>query len=292
MIMDQGNDRIASPARAPDFSRLAETLAGRRVALIGFESDEADRIRSALERVRAYSHVITGIASHPGLSPLARFDLCIVNASPGAGADAMRAVDRLVQSRMPGLLIASREELMEHALEVASAQHDFLVRPWEPEDLVLRVFRVARQGDASRAARERPSEQSIVIADDDATTVLLMTAMLKNSQIKCEVAKDGAQALRLARTSRPELILLDVMMPEMDGFEVLEALRRDPLTRDVPIVLLSACNSESDVVRGLSLGADDYIVKPFHPQEMLARVQRLLSIDPAAPRRSSSRSGP
>lgn len=86
----------------------------------------------------------------------------------------------------------------------------------------------------------------------------------------------GAEGLRLARATPPDLILLDLMLPEMDGFEVCRRLRQDPVTHAVPLVMLTARGDEVDRVLGLELGADDYVVKPFSPREVVARVRAVL----------------
>ena len=92
----------------------------------------------------------------------------------------------------------------------------------------------------------------------------------------CHVAANGKQALESARALKPSAIILDVNMPYIDGFEVLSTLRNDPETADVPIVMLTSVQQESDIVRGFGLGADDYVVKPFNPMELLARIRRLV----------------
>jgi DNA-binding response OmpR family regulator len=86
----------------------------------------------------------------------------------------------------------------------------------------------------------------------------------------------GSAAFEAALAETPDLVILDVKMPGMDGFEVLERLRRTPAYRAIPIIMLTSMGSEADVVRGFSLGADDYILKPFSPTELSARVRRLL----------------
>jgi DNA-binding response OmpR family regulator len=92
----------------------------------------------------------------------------------------------------------------------------------------------------------------------------------------CHIAANGKQALESARALKPSAIILDVNMPYIDGFEVLSTLRNDPETADIPIVMLTSVQQESDIVRGFGLGADDYIVKPFNPMELLARIRRLV----------------
>ena len=89
-------------------------------------------------------------------------------------------------------------------------------------------------------------------------------------------SKSGAEGLRLAHGSPPDLVVLDLMLPEVDGLEVCRRLRRDPATQTVPIVMLTARGDEVDRVLGLELGADDYVVKPFSPRELVARIRAVL----------------
>src|SRR5690606_13926186 len=108
---------------------------------------------------------------------------------------------------------------------------------------------------------------------------------LLSASYKVEAVADGAQALVAARRHRPELVLCDVMMPNLNGFELLQALRADPQLSEVPVVMLSARAGEEARIEGLEAGADDYVVKPFHARELLARVGATLEL--AALRRES-----
>jgi DNA-binding response OmpR family regulator len=120
-------------------------------------------------------------------------------------------------------------------------------------------------------------EQPVVLAADDDEDILELIAFrLEHSGYTVLQARDGEEALDLARTSRPDLAVLDVMMPKIDGFEVTRRLREDDSTTRMPIILLTARTQEADVQRGFDAGADDYIRKPFSPQELGARVQAIL----------------
>ena len=92
----------------------------------------------------------------------------------------------------------------------------------------------------------------------------------------CHVATNGRQALESAKALKPSAIVLDVNMPYIDGFEVLSTLRNDPETANIPVMMLTSVQQEADIVRGFGLGADDYVVKPFNPMELLARIKRLV----------------
>jgi DNA-binding response OmpR family regulator len=104
----------------------------------------------------------------------------------------------------------------------------------------------------------------------------LVKSVLVSDGITCETGNHGGMALELARRLKPDLIVLDVNMPQKDGFEVLTELKQDPATASIRVVLLTAAEQESDLMRGFSLGAADYVVKPFNPMELLVRVRRFI----------------
>ncbi len=117
-------------------------------------------------------------------------------------------------------------------------------------------------------------QETVLIVEDDAGLSLGLTKMLRSEGYRVRVAKTGPEGVAMDSAEPPDLVLLDVMLPKMNGFEVCEALRRrDP---DLPIVFLSAKGEEEDRVRGLRLGGDDYIVKPFGVAELLARIDAAL----------------
>ena len=122
----------------------------------------------------------------------------------------------------------------------------------------------------------------ILVVDDEPDAVELVSFNLKNAGFEVVAASDGAEAIRKARTHSPDLIILDVMLPEIDGMEACKLLRRDPATSDIPILMLTAKSSEMDRVLGLELGADDYVTKPFSPRELVLRVRKLLRLRESA----------
>jgi DNA-binding response OmpR family regulator len=122
----------------------------------------------------------------------------------------------------------------------------------------------------------------ILVVDDEPEAVELVEFNLKQAGYTVVTAADGAEALNKARTTQPSLIVLDLMLPEVDGLEVCKMLRRDPVTAGIPIVMLTAKAAEIDRILGLELGADDYITKPFSPRELVLRVKKLLRRDHSA----------
>ena len=117
------------------------------------------------------------------------------------------------------------------------------------------------------------SGSTILVVDDERNIVQLARLYLRNEGYQVETAANGREALEKVRQTSPSLILLDLMMPEMDGWEVCKQLRK---TSDVPIIMLTARDDDVDKIVGLELGADDYVTKPFNPRELVARVKAVL----------------
>ena len=116
----------------------------------------------------------------------------------------------------------------------------------------------------------------ILVAEDDPDILALIAYRLGRSGYEVLTAVDGAEAVALAFEHDPDLVVLDVMMPRVDGYGVARAIRENPATRRTPVLLLTARVQEADVARGFEAGADDYLKKPFSPQELRARVQAIL----------------
>lgn len=117
----------------------------------------------------------------------------------------------------------------------------------------------------------------ILVADDDPDILELVAFRLEQAGHETARARDGEEALALARGETPSLCVLDVLMPKLNGFEVLEALRSEEATMSVPVIMLTASVQDRDVARGFEIGADDYLRKPFNPRELQDRVEALLS---------------
>ncbi len=115
--------------------------------------------------------------------------------------------------------------------------------------------------------------KKVLVVDDDVKTVELVKLYLNRDNYQVLIAYDGIEALRLARESCPDLIVLDLMLPDVDGLEVCRVLRHES---DVPIIMLTARSTDQDKLTGLGLGADDYVTKPFSPKELAARVRAVL----------------
>jgi DNA-binding response OmpR family regulator len=126
----------------------------------------------------------------------------------------------------------------------------------------------------------------ILVVDDEPEAIELLEFNLRKAGFEVVTAADGAEAICQARSTQPSLVVLDLMLPEIDGLEVCKMLRRDPSTARIPIIMLTAKAAEVDRIVGLELGADDYVTKPFSPRELVLRVKKVLrhgQLEPAHP---------
>jgi DNA-binding response OmpR family regulator len=116
----------------------------------------------------------------------------------------------------------------------------------------------------------------ILVADDDNTIRRFIVTLLSDRGYEILEAADGEQAFKVAEQAKPDLMLLDLIMPFRDGFDVLQDLKRAPETTGIPIIIMSVKDREEEIVKGLSMGAEDYVVKPFNSLELVARVRKIL----------------
>jgi len=146
-------------------------------------------------------------------------------------------------------------------------------------EIVTRLSQERRCRTISSMLSHWRVREQILVVDDEPEAIELVEFNLKQAGFSVVSAADGAEAVKKARAARPSLIVLDLMLPEVDGLEVCKMLRRDPATASIPIIMLTAKAAEIDRVLGLELGADDYVTKPFSPRELVLRVKKLLQRD-------------
>lgn len=123
-----------------------------------------------------------------------------------------------------------------------------------------------------------PSEYKILIVDDVLSNVLLLKVLLTNEKFNIATANNGRLALEQVKAEKPDLVLLDVMMPDMSGFEVAQKMRETPEMMEIPIIFLTALNSTEDIVKGFKVGGNDFISKPFNKEELIIRVRHQISL--------------
>ena len=139
--------------------------------------------------------------------------------------------------------------------------------------------RARKAAPAAKAAPSPPLPRVLSI-EDDAAMGQFLRAVFTVQGFTFDLATDGRLGLTLARERRPDLVILDLLMPYKDGFEVLRELKEDPVTQPIPIIILSSSSREEDMVKALNAGADDFVTKPFRARELMARVRKVLGKAP------------
>src|ERR1700735_1762896 len=258
---------------------IQQSLAGRRFGLLGFDAAEGDSILAALGTVRGIGHVVGAAPNIPGLNSFSPFDACFINASAKSIGEQPAPIEMIALSKKPAVIVGDLDELVTRFAVVADLNRDFIMRPCKAEELLLRAYRILRFAEVTAVAipaSVRNGGRRVVLADDDATTVVMISTIRKHFNVECDIAPDGVQAFDIARKKRPELMLLDVSMPHMNGFETLTAMRGDLAMRSTPVILVSAHHDDAAVMKGFSLAAADYTTKPFTSGALMPRMRRLL----------------
>jgi CheY-like chemotaxis protein len=255
-------------------------LAGKSIAIIGFSGVE----QTAVERLVRGQSGVPVPQGHEEASTVSlswpHCDLLMVNAPPEWAVIEPIDPGWLAHVKKPLLVFGSRDVLTRAAPRFPSGQRDLIPAPWVGDDVMWRaaVLLARSFGTPTRPiSAARRVKPEILIADDDPTTRTLLNATLSRHGMVCHVADNGGAALEFIRRERPDAVVLDVGMPCLDGFQVLAAVKQDPSLNSIQVVLLTGRQAEVDILQGFGLGADDYLVKPFSPMELAARLKRLLA---------------
>jgi DNA-binding response OmpR family regulator len=123
--------------------------------------------------------------------------------------------------------------------------------------------------------------RSVLVVDDEPSILLALEFMMKNAGFEVRSARDGEEALAALNAKAPDLLLLDVMMPPPDGYDICQRVRANPAWKDVRIIMLTARGRDVEREKGLAMGADDYITKPFSTRNLMAKVRAILKVEPA-----------
>jgi PleD family two-component response regulator len=255
-------------------SFIPEDLAGKRIAFVGFSAEEASPFQKVFDAGNAFCRLLT--QQDAGGSGLRPFDLALLRLDDKETSPLLSDKET---HRLPFLLFGSSAAVQRNFAVAQDKVTDFLLRgTWSADDLQLRALKLLTSNNqAGKAATQSGGKKTLVIADDDSSITTLLSMTLKKAGFDTHVASDGGQAVDLAKKVRPDLMIVDVNMPHRDGFEVLAMLRQSAETSATKVLMLTACEQEVDVLRGFGLGADDYVIKPFNPMEISARVKSLLA---------------
>jgi CheY-like chemotaxis protein len=290
LVLGFSTPREARDAALPD--AIVQSLAGKNVAIVGLPAHETQRLCVALEHAEAKAHFYE-LAASPEISERDGCNLIVVYVRPDTAESAW--LNPATAAKLPTVFVGSRDDMLALDPGVQRIAAEYLMDSWQPEEALVRLClaltHLALTHDAPGMSAAAPlanvvggvagavasgvaGRPRVLIADDDATVLALVRMALENFGMECHTASDGPSALEAARRLKPHAAILDVNMPGMDGYEVLSAIRGDGVP--MRVILLTARQRENDILRGFTLGADDYIVKPFSPMELLARLKRLL----------------
>jgi two-component system, cell cycle response regulator DivK len=282
---------------------IIRELTRLRVALVGFADAEADRLCGALERVGSRPRLFR-IDHPPDSDSVADCDVVMVHVRPETMQTPWLAAGAAGLEK-PLVLVGAREHLLALDTAVQCRAKEFLIDGWQPEEALMRLRfalpsfvsagasrldptpspEVKHAGPvapaaeptaepADEAAAQESSRLEVLIADDDEDIRNLVQAALSSRGMNCLTASTGTEALRMVYQHRPRAVILDVNIPGMNGFELLAEIRRENIPAKV--IMLTGRQQERDIIQGFELGADDYVVKPFNPRELVLRISRLL----------------
>jgi CheY-like chemotaxis protein len=245
---------------------IAGSLKDRRIGLIGFPRSDHSKI---LDVLKAAGATVVTVAD----DELPKSEACELWVVKFPSRDRLAPI--AANTRM---LFAGGADILREEPFNAGITHDLLVEPWTPEEVVTRCQRLLA---AAVPAAHKPKANAgkpaqILIADDDPTIVAIVRSTFESHGMKCNTTHQGGDVISAAEKLPPDVIVLDVNLPQMDGFQVLSMIRNHESLRRCFVVMLTARQQETDIMKGFGLGADDYIVKPFSPMELVARVRRLL----------------
>jgi CheY-like chemotaxis protein len=241
-------------------------LAGCRVVVTGFEPEAGAELVKTFRAAGAYCRLVT--PAFLGASVYS-CDLLV------AWLASLEEYDSVLDSFAGRLLAAMSPETVARYLPwMWQSAVDFVFDPCTDTEILARAVMALRRPPA-QPERSRREKFRILLADDDRATTALLKLAIESDRMTCRCVDNGLDALEMAREWAPDLAVLDVKMPGLDGYQVLAALRHE--ARPTPVLLLTGCDQESEIVKGFKLGAADYVVKPFDPTEVLARVKRIVA---------------
>jgi CheY-like chemotaxis protein len=251
-------------------------MVNKRFALIGLGDHDGAMISESLGLVRARAVRISGDAPLVGVNVLAPFDGCIVDLAAFEEEREIGGVTLADLQRREVLALVDEAQLSSGDLTPILPEWEVIVRPLQSPELLMRLSRLIVRVEQKNLPRTDDAVRKVLIVDDDQTVRSLLSAILESAGFKCDCAPNAGEALAALAHRRHELVMLDLGMPEIDGFKVLKSIRSGHPARNPAVIIVSSVTREDDVLRGFGLGADDYVVKPFKPRELVARCQRAI----------------
>lgn len=283
--LGNGKDK-AAPRSALNLRGMAASFEGRSIATFGLDGAVTERLDTLIRSVHASFAVIPAEHCRDG-SWMKHFDLLILSLGQEdvAEIDAVRQVFHM--ERTSPIVVQLRDRSNE-LLELAALADDVVGAPGDVNEVMLAAHRVLSNLESAPVKASRPQscakpaipdgdgKPRLLVAEDEALTARFLISSLEAAGFTVTHVPNGADALDALARQRFHGALLDINMPEADGFDVLERVRKDPLNRDMPVMMLSCRTQERDILKAFDLGADDYVLKPFSPPEVVLRLRKLV----------------
>jgi CheY-like chemotaxis protein len=248
-------------------------MTGKRVALVGFPPPQAAELTQIIMDAEGFTRPLSPLQVDPASDILKPFELILLDVESSAGTSWL---DPEKSAQVQDRCIAVGDVSALLPLASSLSFREYCPRSSSTEELLLRCTLALRPQTHSTQRSAVPIGSTVVLADDDASVTSIVRRALERNGMTCELAATGKDALALITKLKPCAAVLDVHMPTIDGFEVLSRTRAIAELAQTRIILLTGSEQESDVIRGFTLGADDYICKPFNPMELTIRLMRVL----------------
>lgn len=252
-----------------------ELLQNKHIGLIAFARGLTARVGIALAQANACFAQIDD-AVRPGAPELEHYDALLVYVADGAAElDWLRP--EILRLNTRPLLLVGRPEAVQRRVCLQTHVDDVIFLPFLAAELVFRLYRLTADTGERQHAVARSGKPCVLVADDDPDIVMYLKNIFRNLDVEAHFVSDGGAALAAARRLLPDLLLLDVGMPVMNGIDVLRSLRTDPGTNAIVTVLLTGSSDPLHVDACATLGAVDYILKPFAHIDITRKVKALLT---------------
>jgi CheY-like chemotaxis protein len=255
-------EQTATREQIPE--RVRNAINSRKFLLVGFSRAEDRRLSRTIEHAGGFCRVQDDLPSPDTPCDLAIVSIRALSSPEGEGLGPWPAIVVGPASRLSSIRRTSAIDL--------------LVAPADATEVLVRSYHLLTRSRTEESGEDRSGtgHARVLVVDDDPTITALLSSTLTRAGMECHTADSGPEALERVKEIDPHAIVLDVNLPGMDGFEVLSTLKHDSRTRSVPVLMLTARQQEADILRGFALGVSDYVVKPFSPMEVAARLGRLL----------------
>jgi CheY-like chemotaxis protein len=274
----EGENTLESSAVPTDLTNRHAALSGKVLGVVGYPPEQAVSLGQSLAAQHSSFVVLTHAEAEFKKGAANACHLLLVSASQDWSNPASLKASWLGKLKKPAIVESDRITLSFLARFPHAGPREFVPGPCPIDELLWRsALLLGRVPTAKTRKSKKRRHPELVIADSDPASLTLVDTVLTLEGFECRVADNGSLALELIKATAPDAVILEVTLPGSDGFQILAEIRRDPALAGMVVILLTSRQAEADVLRGFSLGADDYVTKPFSPLELAARLKRALA---------------